>query len=60
MKPKSKNHGKEFLTFDDRPIEDENELYCDPLEDSETAYFSKIKEKQRFDEKNKENDDFYG
>ena len=46
---------------DDRPVETDDELFCSLDEDDNAAgIFSKIKEKQRSNEKNKENYDFFG
>ena len=60
MKPKIPNPDNDFIPFDNRPVDDEDELYCDPLENRDNGYFSKIKEKQRYNEKNEENNEFFG
>ncbi len=58
MSQKHEKIRKEY--FDERPLEEvwEN-MYCDPLDCDERVYSSKIKEKQRYQEKKEENDGFF-
>lgn len=56
-----KNCGKSQKdNFDERPLEEiwEN-MYCNPLECDDRVYSLKNKEKERYREKNKENDRFF-
>ena len=46
---------------EDRPLEEVWErMYCDPLECDEMVYSLKNKEKNGFNEKNEENEGFFG